>query len=45
MPVPQVGHLPFNAFLPLAIVTSDVSFISRFALHFTQYPSAIAVPP
>jgi len=36
MPVPHVGQVPFMAFRPFAIVFSFGSFISRFALHFTQ---------
>ena len=39
MPVPQVGHFPFIAFLPFFIVVSAASFISLFDLHFTQYAS------
>lgn len=39
MPVPQVGQVPFMALRPLAMVTSAGSFMSRFALHFTQYAS------
>lgn len=42
MPVPHSGHLPFIALRPLAIVTSPASFMLRFALHFTQYPSTTA---
>ncbi len=41
IPVEQLWHFPFSARFPLAIVTSDVSVISLFALHFTQYPSAM----
>lgn len=36
MPVPHVGHVPFIARRPLAMVCSLGSFIVRFALHFTQ---------
>lgn len=43
MPVPQVGQTPFIALRPLAIVTSAGLFISRFALHFTQYASTAMV--
>jgi len=43
IPVPQVGHTPFIALRPLAIVTSAGLFISRFALHFTQYASTAMV--
>lgn len=43
MPVPQFGQAPFMAGRvppPLAgMVTSFASFISRLALHLTQYPS------
>jgi hypothetical protein len=39
--VPQVGHLPLMALRPFFIVSSMPSEISRFALHLTQYPSAI----
>jgi len=35
--VPQTGHLPFMAGFPFFSVTDAASFISRFALHFTQY--------
>ena len=42
MPVPQVGHTPFMALRPFAMVTSAASFMSRFALHFTQYASTAA---
>jgi hypothetical protein len=34
--VPQVGHTPWVAGRPFFIVISLVSFISLFALHFTQ---------
>jgi hypothetical protein len=43
IPVPQVGHTPFIALRPLAIVTLAGLFISRFALHFTQYASTAMV--
>jgi len=43
--VPQVGHLPFIAFLLFFIVTSFASFISFLDLHLTQYPCAIFPPP
>jgi len=36
IPVPQSGQDPLMAFLPFFIVTSFASFISFFALHFTQ---------
>ena len=39
--VPQVGHLPLIALRPFFVVTSIASVISFFALHLTQYPSAI----
>jgi|GEM_PF-1011891 len=42
MPVPQVGQVPFMALRPFAMVTSAASFMSRFALHFTQYASTAA---
>lgn len=38
-PVPHFGQRPFIAFRPFFIVTCVPSFISRFALHFTQYAS------
>ena len=38
-PVPQVGHFPFMAERPFFIFTGLGSFISLFALHFTQYAS------
>lgn len=44
MPVPQFGHLPFMAFLLFFITTSFASFISFFALHFTQY-AVVILPP
>lgn len=37
--VPHVPHVPVTAGLPFFIVTSWASFISLFALHFTQYAS------
>lgn len=37
--VPHTGHVPFDAGLPFFRVTLFGSFISRFALHFTQYAS------
>jgi hypothetical protein len=44
IPVPQVVHLPFNAWRLFFIVTFWVSFISFLDLHFTQYPiSAIKI--
>jgi len=39
MPVPQVGHSPFIAFLPFFMVVSLAFFMSLFVLHFTQYAS------
>ncbi|HNQ27828.1 MAG TPA: hypothetical protein PKL92_07915 [Aquaticitalea sp.] len=39
MPVPQVGHSPFIAFLPFFIVASLAFFMSFLDLHFTQYAS------
>ncbi|MBN1559278.1 hypothetical protein JW998_03465 [candidate division KSB1 bacterium] len=46
MPVPQTEHFPFMAGRPFFIVTFSAFFISRFALHFTQYPtSAMMTPP
>jgi len=45
MPVPQAEQIPFIAgrvpppFAGISIFFA--SFISRFALHFTQYPSTI----
>ena len=35
----QTGQIPCVAGLPFFIVTACGSFISRFALHFTQYAS------
>ncbi len=35
--VPHTGHLPLVAGFPFFSVTAAASFISRFALHFTQY--------
>ncbi len=37
--VPQVGQIPSVAGLPFFMVTAFESFMSRFALHFTQYAS------
>lgn len=36
IPVPQTVHLPFIARRPFFMVTSSVSVISLFCLHFTQ---------
>ncbi|TSC73065.1 MAG: hypothetical protein G01um101438_88 [Parcubacteria group bacterium Gr01-1014_38] len=36
MEVPHTGHVPFVAGFPFFSVTGFGSFISRFALHFTQ---------
>src|SRR6185503_21070905 len=44
MTTPQVGHLPLMAFRPFFINSSTASTISFFALHLTQYPSAIKSP-
>ncbi len=44
MPVPHVGHTPLRAGRPFFILTSTASAISLFALHFTQYASAILLP-
>ena len=38
IPVPQTVHVPLAAGLPGLISTFWTSFISRFSLHFTQYP-------
>ena len=38
-PVPEVGQRPFMAARPFFILTCLASFISRLALHFTQYAS------
>jgi len=38
--VPQTGHVPWAAGFPFFIVMCFASFISRFALHLTQYASA-----
>ena len=35
--VPHTGHFPFVAGFPFFSVTATGSFISRLALHFTQY--------
>ncbi|MFM2414775.1 MAG: hypothetical protein RI911_468 [Candidatus Parcubacteria bacterium] len=46
MPVEHLVHVPFMAKRPGFISTFEVSFISDFALHFTQYPitaSAIVI--
>src|SRR3990170_3759366 len=43
MPVPQTGHLPFIAGFPFFSVTFFASLISRFVLHFTQYPFTAAI--
>jgi hypothetical protein len=42
--VPQLGQTPWVAGLPFFMVMLLASFISFFALHFTQYPS-IGLPP
>ncbi len=42
--VPHTGHLPFVAGLPFFRVTGLASFISRFALHFTQYAWTMETP-
>lgn len=39
--VPQVTQVPFIAIRPFFISTSSASFISRFSLHLTQYPTGI----
>jgi triosephosphate isomerase len=39
--VPHLGQVPFVAGLPFLSFTLFGSFISRFALHFTQYPVGI----
>jgi hypothetical protein len=44
MPVPHTGHLPRSAGRPFFIVTCSGFLISRFCLHFTQYPSSAIVP-
>lgn len=41
---PQVGHFPFTAFRPFFMVSSTPSTMGFFALHLTQYPSAMAIP-
>ena len=41
IPAPHSGHLPFIAGRPFFIVTRSVSFMTLFALHFTQYASSI----
>lgn len=38
---PQTGHLPFTALRPFFMVSSMASAMGCFALHRTQYPSAI----
>jgi len=44
MTVPQVGHFPLIALRPFFITSSTPLAISFFALHLTQYPSAIKHP-
>ena len=39
--VPHSGHLPLRIGRPFFIVSSLASVISLFALHFTQYASAM----
>jgi hypothetical protein len=34
----HLGHFPFAIFVPFEVKDSTGSFISTFALHFTQYP-------
>jgi hypothetical protein len=34
----HLGHFPFAILVPLEVVLSTGSFMSTFALHFTQYP-------
>ncbi len=41
---PQVGHFPLTALRPFFIVSSTASAMGFFALHRTQYPSAILPP-
>lgn len=43
MPVLHTGQVPFIALRPFAISTCLGSFISRLALHFTQYASTAMV--
>jgi len=43
--VPHLGQVPFTAGRPFFIVISLGSFISRFALHFTQYAVTIMPNP
>jgi len=43
MPVPQTGHLPFQAGFPFFITILFGSLISRVTRHLTQYP-LIAFP-
>jgi len=43
MTTPHVGHLPLIALRPFFIVSSTALAISFFALHLTQYPSAIEI--
>lgn len=45
MVVPQVSQVPFIIGRPFFIVVSSPFNISRFALHFTQYASAMRKPP
>src|SRR5712671_4642848 len=42
--VPQSGQTPWSAERPFFIVTSSGFAISFFALHFTQYASAMTTP-
>jgi len=39
--VPHFGHFPLAIDVPLDVLDSFGSFISTFALHFTQYPCTI----
>jgi len=41
--VPQTGQVPWVAFFPFFIVMLCGSFISLFALHFTQYAVVVAI--
>jgi hypothetical protein len=44
IPVPHLEQVPFIAGLPFFIVTFCASFISDFALHFTQYAVSAMMP-
>ena len=43
--MPHFGHLPLAIFVPFFVLDSLGSWISTFALHFTQYPVVAIEPP